>query len=242
MSQSNLWIRNSLSVGLAPTEAKTASYNPFTNHHIRLPLGLSQRKAKLPATRINHLKVPIMPILKPEPDHYPDQLFDNEAYIQQPWWAMYTLARQEKKLMRELTKLDIPFYSPMISRRYRAPNGRLRVSTEPLFANYVFVCGEESNRYRAVCTGAVSRCMTIPSPQELLEDLRQINQLIATDAPLSPESRIEPGARVRVRSGAFKGFEGTVLRRENEVRLLIHVRYMGRGASVALDDCQLDPI
>lgn len=183
-----------------------------------------------------------MPILKPQPDHFPSGLFDSEQFLACPWWAMYTLARQEKKLMRELSKLEIPFYSPMISRRYRSPNGRLRTTSEPLFANYVFVCGEETERYRAVCTGTVSRCMQVPSATELLDDLKQINQLISTDAPLSPERRIEPGDRVRVRSGPFKGFEGTMLRRENEIRLLIYVRYMGQGASVALDDCQLDVI
>ncbi len=77
---------------------------------------------------------------------------------------------------------------------------------------------------------------------DLFTDLRQIRDLIATDAPLAPEARIEAGQRVRVRSGPFKGFEGTVLRRENQIRLLVSVRYMGQGASVALDDCQLDAI
>jgi transcriptional antiterminator RfaH len=54
--------------------------------------------------------------------------------------------------------------------------------------------------------------------------------------------KLQPGQKVRVKTGVFKGFEGVVLRRENEIRLLIFVRYMGRGASVALDDCQLEAI
>ncbi len=84
--------------------------------------------------------------------------------------------------------------------------------------------------------------MPVPQTLDLLRDLRQIKDLISTGAPLSPERRIEVGQRVRVRSGPFKGFEGTVLRRENQIRLLVGVRYMGQGASVALDDCQLDVI
>lgn len=97
-------------------------------------------------------------------------------------------------------------------------------------------------RYNAVCTGSVSRYMPVSDPVQLVEDLRQIRQLILTDAPLAPELRLEPGQKVRVKSGIFKGFEGTIIRRENEIRLLISVRYMGRGASVALDDCQLEPL
>ncbi len=183
-----------------------------------------------------------MPLLKPEIDLWPIDLLESASAKQQDWWCMYTLARQEKKLMRKLVELEIPFYGPTISRRYRSPNGKLRLSTEPLFPNYVFVCGDSETRYQTVCTGTVSRWEEVRCPHELLEDLLQIHALIETGAPLSPERRIVEGQKVRVRSGVFKGFEGTVMRRENEVRLLISVRYMGQGASVALDDCQVDPV
>ncbi len=158
------------------------------------------------------------------------------------WWALYTLARFEKKLMRQLLEIEVPFYGPTIARRYRSPQGRLRTSVEPLFPNYVFIMGDEMARYNAVSTGSVSRWMPVANSVELVTDLRQIRSLILTDAPLSPELRLMPGQKVRVKTGIFKGFEGTIIRRENEVRLLISVRYMGRGASVALDDCQLEAI
>jgi transcription antitermination factor NusG len=183
-----------------------------------------------------------MPLLKQEIDVFPANLFERPEANALPWWAMYTLARHEKKLMRELVSKEIPFFGPTIGRRYRAPNGRLRTSVEPLFPNYVFVCGEELARYTAVCTGIVSRWMSVPEPRAFVADLKQIRDLIATNAPLAPERRVEAGQKVRVRNGAFKGFEGIVIRRENEIRLLIHVRYMGQGASVALDDCQVDVI
>ena len=183
-----------------------------------------------------------MPFLKQETDRWPEGLLESENALEQPWWCMYTLARQEKKLMRELCDLQTPFYGPTIPRRYRAPNGRLRTSVEPLFANYVFVCGDENERYKAICTGTISRCEKVPDSASLVHDLLQIKNLVATGEPLSPERRLVAGQRVRVRSGVFKGFEGTILRRENQIRLLISVKYMGQGASVAVDDCQLDPI
>ncbi len=94
-----------------------------------------------------------MPLLDREPDIFPDNLLTSEEALKLPWWAIYTLARQEKKLMRELTNLKIAFYAPVIERRYRSPNGRLRKSFEPLFANYVFVCGDEDARYRTRFNG-----------------------------------------------------------------------------------------
>ncbi len=51
-----------------------------------------------------------MPILSKEPDIYPTNLLDTNTAAEQPWWAMYTLARQEKKLMRMLAQSDVAFY------------------------------------------------------------------------------------------------------------------------------------
>ncbi len=212
-----------------------------------------------------------MPLLKPEQDIWPLNLLDEpesessetpesessenfeatelradskgSAQAQDgTWWALYTLARFEKKLMRQLIEIEVPFYGPTISRRYRSPQGRIRTSVEPLFPNYVFIMGDEMARYKAVSTGSVSRWMPVADSAELVTDLRQIRSLILTEAPLAPELRLQPGQKIRVKTGVFKGFEGTIIRRENEVRLLISVRYMGRGASVALDDCQVEAI
>ncbi|MCA9192692.1 MAG: KOW motif-containing protein [Planctomycetales bacterium] len=183
-----------------------------------------------------------MPILKREPDIFPDNLLASELARTQTWWALYTLARQEKKLMRQLLQLQLPFYAPVITRRYRSPNGRIRTSFEPLFSNYVFLCGDEEDRYKAVCTGSVSRYLAVPQTEEFVDDLLQLKNLIASDAPLSPESRLEPGTRVRIRSGSFAGYEGVIVRRDKETRLQVSVRFMEQGVSVAIDDCQADPI
>jgi transcription antitermination factor NusG len=183
-----------------------------------------------------------MPILQRETELFPAGLLESDAANTTPWWAMYTMARQEKKLMRNLVELGISFYAPVISRRFRSPNGRTRVTYQPLFSNYVFVCGDELQRYRCVSTGAVSRCLPVAQTGELLHDLKQIKSLIYLDAPLSPERRIEPGQKVRIRSGSFAGYEGIVVRREQEIRLLVSVRFMNQGVSVVLDDCQMEAI
>lgn len=183
-----------------------------------------------------------MPLLDRETDIFPDDLLTSEHALKEPWWAIYTMSRQEKKLMRELIGEKIAFYSPVIERRYRSPNGRLRKSYEPLFANYVFVCGDEDARYRTVCTGCVSRWMPVSEPEKLVADLYQIYRLVATKAPLAPEQRLEPGMKVRIRNGSFAGYEGVIVRRDKEIRLQVSVRFMDQGISVAIDDCQADPI
>lgn len=183
-----------------------------------------------------------MPILPPEPDCLPDDLLDQDPGPDDAWWLIYTRSRQEKQLMRELRKLDLPHYCPLIPKRNRSPAGRVRTSYAPLFTNYLFLAGDDEARYQAVCTGCVQQATAITDVEQLVTDLRQIRDLVGLGVPLTVESRLEPGQQVRVRNGAFAGYEGTVLRREHETRLLVAVRFMEQGVSVRLEDCQLEPM
>lgn len=191
-----------------------------------------------------------MPILNYEPDLFPESLLmeDVEGNVaplfpaDAKWWAVYTMSRQEKQLMRRLYARQIPYYSPLVARRFRSPNGRARTTYEPIFPNYVFLHVDEMQRQIAMATKCISRCLVVPDPVELVRDLRRLQQLIATGAALTPETKIQAGDRVRVKSGPLKGIEGVVVRRESEVRLLVAVQYLQRGASVVLSDNSFEAI
>ncbi len=182
-----------------------------------------------------------MPILPAEPDMYPPTLLEQES-IEPTWWAMYTLARREKELMRRLRALEIPFYAPLVSQRTRSPAGRTRQSYVPLFPGYVFVCGDSAARAAALTTSCISRTLEVPDSRRLVHDLKQIRRMIASDAPLTPEARIEVGRRVRVRSGSMLGLEGTVVRRRGKDWLLVVVEFLQQGVSVLLEDFQVEAI
>jgi transcription antitermination factor NusG len=144
--------------------------------------------------------------------------------------------------MRRLRSLRIAHYGPLVKKRSRSPSGRVRVSYIPLFAGYVFLCGSEAARYQAMTTNCISRCLHVDDRRQLLHDLRQIRRLILSDTPMTPEARIQPGAQVRIRSGSLAGIEGTVLKRRGGDRLLIAVTFLQQGASVQLEDFQVEPI
>ena len=184
-----------------------------------------------------------MPILAPEPCLYPEELLDGAACdpADRQWWVLYTKARQEKALARELLRYEVPFYLPIVAKTLVLRGRKIR-SHVPLFSGYVFLFGSDEERVRALTTNRISRVLTVYDPERLQHDLRQISQLIATKMPLTPEARLLPGDRVRVRHGPFEGLEGTVLRRAGETRLLVSVNFLQQGASVEIDDFMLEPI
>ena len=185
-----------------------------------------------------------MPILAKEHDLFPEQLLDEVAPIETPlpWWGLYTLPRREKELMRRLRAMGIGFYSPLVERRTKSPGGRVRKSYVPLFAGYVFMRGEDEARRQALTTNCISRTLTVPDGQRLAADLRQIRRLILANMPLTPEARMQPGTPVRVRGGPLAGVEGVVIRRQNKERLLVAVRFLQQGASLVLEDFQVEEI
>jgi len=154
--------------------------------------------------------------------------------------AFYTLARREKDLMRKLEAAGVPFYSPLIRRRLHSAGGRTRSSFLPLFPGYVFAKADEDQRRTALATNTVARWIPIVDERMLMDDLRAIKRLVDSDKPLTPEARLEPGQTVRVRSGPLRGLEGAVVRRRGEDRLVIAVRFLNQGASIELEDVDLE--
>ena len=199
-----------------------------------------------------------MPILPKQCDIFPPNLLDDlgspsrvgnggsfllsgpEFAADAGWIAFYTLSRREKDLMRKLSATAIPFYAPLIKRRLHSAGGRTRVSYVPLFSGYVFSFLDDDQRRSALATNTIARWLPIIDREMLLADLRSIKQLIDSDQPLTPEARIQPGQSVRVRSGALCGLEGTVVKRRGEERLVVAVRFLNQGASIELEDVDLE--
>lgn len=184
-----------------------------------------------------------MPILPRQRDIFPPGLLERDATPapgSARWVAFYTLARREKDLMRKLEALEIPFYAPLVRRRLRSAGGRTRTSQVPLFPGYVFAPVDDERRRAALATNTVARWLPIPDERTFVDDLRSIKRLIETDRPLTPEARLEAGQAVRVRSGALRGLEGTVVRRRGEERLLVAVHFLNQGASIELEDVDLE--
>jgi transcription antitermination factor NusG len=188
---------------------------------------------------------PDVPILPKQRDIYPLGLFDESepTRLVLPdchWVAFYTLARREKDLMRRLEALGVPFFAPLIRRRLHSAGGRVRTSYVPLFPGYVFSLVDDEQRRAALGTNTISRWLSVPDERMLEHDLRGIKRLIDVDKPLTPEARLEPGQLVRVRSGPLRGTEGTVVGRKGSQRLVVAVRFLNQGASIELEDVDLE--
>jgi transcriptional antiterminator RfaH len=185
-----------------------------------------------------------MPLLPPEPNLYPTDLFTGApaeaAGPGRVWWVLHTKPRQEKSIARQLLQARVPFYLPVIARRCLVRN-RVLQSHVPLFAGYVFLLADRAERVTALATGRVARTLEVFDQQGLWHDLDQVHRLIAAGAPITPESRLVPGALVVIRTGPLAGLKGKILRTASGQRFVVQVDFIQQGASVLLDDFRLAP-
>lgn len=184
-----------------------------------------------------------MPVLPAEPFVQPQDLLSTPetSAARGCWWVLHTRSRAEKSLVRRLAGSTAGFFLPLHRHEWRS-RGRLLSSYLPLFPGYVFLHGDETDRMRALETNLVAGCLPVVDQQQLRRDLERVYRLMASDAPLSPEARLQPGARVRVARGPLEGLDGKVLRHEGRLKLLIEVRLLQQGVSVEIESWMLEPV
>ena len=102
--------------------------------------------------------------------------------------------------------------------------------------------GNDEDRQHAMNTNCISKCNLIEDREGLVADLRQILKVVCAGVALTPEAKLAAGARVRVRTGPFAGYEGNVIRREGKTRLLLSIQYLAKGVSMEMDEGVLEPI
>ena len=182
-----------------------------------------------------------MPILKPEPDIHPESLFASaQPTADRHWWLVYTLSRREKDLMRRLHAAQVAYYGPTYRKGNRSPAGRIRIVQAPLFPGYVFLFGDAEARRAALATNCVARIDPVAVSAPLTSELRQLRTVLGGDRSVQPETTLEPGEPVSIRSGPFRGLSGTLIKRERINRLVVAVNFIQQGASIEVFDFEVE--
>jgi transcriptional antiterminator RfaH len=184
--------------------------------------------------------VPLLPL---EPFVFPNDLLGESevaADCDSRWWVLHTRPRAEKTLARRLLQKQTPFFLPVCKRQWRH-QGRVQRSYVPLFPSYVFLQGDRNIVLRALETNLLVRVLPVEDQAQLQEDLRRVYYLIASDAPLTPEDRLQPGDWVEITSGPLAGLEGKILRRGKQLRFIVEVQFLQRGVSVEIEGWMIQP-
>ncbi len=173
-----------------------------------------------------------MPILKPEADLFPEELFELPADVS-PWWVAHLRSRQEKLASREARLRGIPCFLPKYEKETRR-DGRKRISSLPLFPGYLFFRGSRDARFEMLMTHLCVRILEVTDQASLHADLLQIRRLQLAGLPLIAVPVVKAGDQVRIAEGPFAGVSGVILKEKGKTRLIVSVRFINRSVCVEL--------
>jgi transcription antitermination factor NusG len=167
------------------------------------------------------------------------RLAPEDAVPQPPdgrWWVAHTKPRAEKALSRDLGRLGIVQYLPLLQRTSRAQrSGRVSRSIVPVFPGYLFFHASDTARRKALVTDRIVSTLEVADQQRLVRELRGIHAVLAGDAPFELAPRLERGDWARVTAGPLAGVEGVVLGPRGRLRLALNVEMLAQSVIVEID-------
>jgi transcription antitermination factor NusG len=175
-------------------------------------------------------------------ERVPDCRFDMPVVPK--WFAVFTSPRHEKRVEHHFSLRDIEHYLPL----YRSPrkwrNGLNVVLDLPLFPGYIFVRIKRAERVRVLQVPGVLAVVggpageMAPLPEAEIDALRSgLHLRLAEPHPL-----LTVGQRARIRSGAFAGLEGVVVRKKNSLRVVLTMDLIMQSVALEVDGEELEPV
>ena len=165
------------------------------------------------------------------------------AYVEPRWYAIYTRARHEKRVAQQLKLGHLESYLPLCEKQSRWQDRNVRLQL-PLFPGYVFVRVALKERLAVLQIPGVVRLVgfnNVPAP--LLDgQIDALRQVLGKCLGAEPYPYLIAGRRVRVRHGPLAGFEGMLVRRKANYRVVLSVDLIMRSIIVDIDGTDLEPI
>lgn len=158
------------------------------------------------------------------------------------WWIAHTKARFEKVFAWDMLSRGIGYFLPMWEKVIFS-GGRKRRVMMPLFTSYVFFCGTDEDRYRAMATNRLCQTIEVFDQDRLVQELTRIEKALVGKAIIDHYPHLPIGSRCRITSGPMMGTEGVVIERNNtKARMVLEVTILGQGALIEIDADLLEHI
>jgi transcription antitermination factor NusG len=159
----------------------------------------------------------------------------NFASEESSWYAVYTMARHEKRVAAQFEEKHVCTFLPLLRQIHRWSDRRSTVEV-PMFSCYAFVRIAQTieERLKVLRTPGVlgfvgTERQGTPIPDEQIESLRiAINEKI----PCFPHPFVNAGRRVRIRGGSLDGVEGILVSHGGDQSLVVSVGLLHRSVAI----------
>ena len=171
---------------------------------------------------------------------YPEDCLQSDQDYGQ-WWVAHTKSRNEKALAWQLHKMEIPYFLPLIEKTTKKGKRKFK-SMLPLFCGYMFFCGDEDVRYKALTTNRIANIIPVMDQVLFISQLNDVYVALTCGSEVDPFPSVVEGKRCIVTSGPLRGIEGIVEKKESVTKILLKVDILGQSAAVTIDPAFLEAL
>jgi transcription antitermination factor NusG len=157
------------------------------------------------------------------------------------WFAVYTSARHEKTVARQLDQRCIEKFLPLY-RSLRRWKDRRKLVDLALFPSYVFVRIEARDKLRVLQVPGVVSLVTFNGQLAALPE-QEINALrsgLDHGIYAEPCPYLRVGRQVRVAAGPLAGAEGILIKKKEKCRVVISLDVLMRSVAVEVDSTDVE--
>jgi transcription antitermination factor NusG len=158
------------------------------------------------------------------------------------WYAVFTMARHEKKIAWHLGQREIESFLPLYKTKHRWKN-RCTVALElPLFPNYLFVRIDPRERLGVLSVPSVVSIVSIGREPLAVADqyITGLRDGLLTNR-IEPHPGLDVGDRVRITRGAMADMIGVLDRQKNAFRVVLSLEMIGRSVAAEVDLADIEP-
>ena len=159
------------------------------------------------------------------------------------WYAAYTWVHHEKRVAQQLSERRVDCFLPLYRsvRRWKDRRKELELA---LFPGYVFVRMALRDRLQVLQLPSVvrivsSRGQPVPLPENEMEAFRQG---LSDQVYGEPHPYLKVGRRVRIVHGPLVGMEGILIRRKDQLRVVLSIDLIMRSVAIEVDAADLEPV
>lgn len=159
------------------------------------------------------------------------------------WFAAYTTPRHEKMVARHLVGRHIESFLPLYTSIRRWKNGCRLPVDKPLFPGYIFVNIPRKESVKVLQVPGVVSIVSAgrepsPLPSAEIESLRSALPLLRVE----PHPYLVVGEKVQITSGSLTGMIGVLVRKKNDLRVVLTLDLIQQSVAVEIDAEQIEPL
>lgn len=157
------------------------------------------------------------------------------------WFAVHTSAQREKKVADYLLRAGVEQFLPVYESRRRWKDRVVTIQT-PLFTGYLFVRIPLLEKLRVLNAPGVARfvCQNGKPAAIPEEDIVRVKSGMVKGA--IPHPYLTVGRRVAIARGPLAGTSGILVRKKNNLRLVVCIDSIARAMAIEVSEADVQPI